>query len=218
MKSKIIKASLKYLMCLTAAILLTVFSPAASFICLADGKTVESSDTEESTATVLLSGAEDDEPDSNEGAFSVPGNGEVLDEIRSSSDKEFYTIQTANNTTYYLVIDHSGNTDNVYMLSLIDENDLAEFLDKEVKEEEPVIIEEPEPVITEPEPVKQEEKKEGGSLGFWLIAFIVGAGAVAAYFYFRIYKPRVEEDDSESENMEYDTSLETESEDAEDSE
>jgi hypothetical protein len=179
---------------------------------------VESSDTEESTATVLLSGAEDGETGSDEGAFSVPGNGEVLDEIRSSSDKEFYTIQTANNTTYYLVIDHSGNTDNVYMLSLIDENDLAEFLDKEVKEEEPVIIEEPEPVITEPEPVKQEEKKEGGSLGFWLIAFIVGAGAVAAYFYFRIYKPRVEEDDSESENMEYDTSLETESEDAEDSE
>ena len=66
--------------------------------------------------------------------------------------------------------------------------------------------------------MKQEEKKEGGSLGFWLIAFIVGAGAIAAYFYFRIYKPRVEEDDSESENMEYDTSLETESEDAEDSE
>ena len=127
MKSKIIKASLKYLMYLTAAILLTVFSPAASIICLADGKTVESSDTEESTATVLLSGAEEDEPDSNEGAFSVPGNGEVLDEIRSSSDKEFYTIQTANNTTYYLVIDHSGNTDNVYMLSLIDENDLAEL-------------------------------------------------------------------------------------------
>ena len=68
---------------------------------------------EETTAETT----EDNADTGNNQAFSVPGNGEVLDNIKDDSSKEFYTITTANNNTYYLVIDHSSTTDNVYMLS-----------------------------------------------------------------------------------------------------
>lgn len=63
--------------------------------------------------------------------FSVAGNGEVLDDISDDSSKEFLTITTKNNNTFYIVIDRSSTTDNVYMLSQIDENDLKEFVDTE---------------------------------------------------------------------------------------
>ena len=148
------------------------------------------------------SGRETSEPES---PFSIPGNGEVLDEIRSSSDKDFYAIQTQNHNTFYLVVDHASSSDNVYMLSTIDEDDLEEFL-KEKKEPEP----EPEPVIikeptAEPEePSEPEPQNKSGGLG-WLIFLVLAAA---------FYKPGLEEDDVESENMEYsDTQFPTENED-----
>lgn len=48
--------------------------------------------------------------------FSVPGNGEVVDYyITEDSSKEFYIIRTANNNTFYMVIDRSATSDNVYI-------------------------------------------------------------------------------------------------------
>ena len=64
-------------------------------------------------------------------AFSSPGNGEVKDDITDSSSKEIMTIKKKNNNTFYIVIDRSATSQNVYMLSQIDEKDLAEFLDKD---------------------------------------------------------------------------------------
>ena len=77
-----------------------------------------------------------------EDPLSTPGNGSLGDEIKSGM-KDFYTIHTKNNNTFYLVVDHAGNQDNVYMLSLIDEKDLSEFLDQtgeETAPEKPVVI------------------------------------------------------------------------------
>ena len=99
------------------------------------------------------------EPD-EETPFSSPGNGDLNDEIKNSSQKDFYTIRTKNNNVFYLIIDHSGNMENVYMLSLIDENDLAEFLEETTAEQEqktPVII----PEDTKPvEEMKPDTEKE----------------------------------------------------------
>ena len=156
------------------------------------------------------SGRETSEPES---PFSIPGNGEVLDEIRSSSDKDFYAIQTQNHNTFYLVVDHASSSDNVYMLSTIDENDLEEFLkEKKEAEPEPVIVEEP---VAEPEePAEPEPQKKSGGLGWLLFLVLVAAGAIGGYYYFRFYRPSLEEDDVESENMEYsDTRFPTENED-----
>ena len=51
--------------------------------------------------------------------FSIPGNGEILDDITDDHTKDFLTVTTANGNTFFLVIDRSQNTENVYMLSLI---------------------------------------------------------------------------------------------------
>lgn len=159
-----------------------------------------------------VSGRETSEPES---PFSIPGNGEVLDEIKSSSDKDFYAIQTQNHNTFYLVVDHASSSDNVYMLSTIDEDDLEEFL-KEKKEPEP----EPEPVIIEEptaeneEPAEPEPQKKSGGLGWLVFLVLAAAGVIGGYYYFRFYRPGLEEDDVESENMEYsDTQFPTENED-----
>ena len=144
-------------------------------------------------------------------AFSVDGNGEVLDNIMDEkSGKEFYTIVTANNNTYYLIIDHASSTKNVYMLSMIDENDLKEFL----SEEEPEVPEDTgkTPTVDFGEDTKDDEtngddkqeepKKDNNILGTVLIILALGAVAGGVYFYFKIYKPKKEAQISD-EDMEY---------------
>ena len=49
-------------------------------------------------------------------AFTTPGNGEVKDDITDDSTKEFLTVTTKNNNTFYIVIDRSATSQNVYML------------------------------------------------------------------------------------------------------
>ena len=155
-----------------------------------------------------------DQPDGTEkkdDAFSVDGNGEVLDNIMDEkSGKEFYTIVTANNNTYYLIIDHASSTKNVYMLSMIDENDLKEFL----SEEEPEVPEDTgkTPTVDFGEDTKDEEpsgddkqkepKKDNNILGTVVIILALGAVAGGVYFYFKIYKPKKEAQIAD-EDMEY---------------
>ena len=149
--------------------------------------------------------------DKKDDAFSVDGNGEVLDNVMDEkSGKEFYTIVTANNNTYYLIIDHASSTKNVYMLSMIDENDLKEFL----SEEEPEVPEDTgkTPTVDFGEDTKDDEtsgddkqeepKKDNNILGTVLIILALGAVAGGVYFYFKIYKPKKEAQISD-EDMEY---------------
>lgn len=147
--------------------------------------------------------------------FSVPGNGEVLDQITDGSSKEFYTIRTANNQTFYLVIDHAQNTDNVYMLSTIDENDLQEFttgggMTEKPEEKPPVIMEEPQTPTPEPE----ETEKPAANASAMILIIVAAVGGIAAYYFLKI-KPKKEEEDTDSENLELDDGLETVNEDDE---
>lgn len=178
------------------------------------------------TATVLLSGtmtayayvdetAEtepepvimEETPEETEAApFSVAGNGELLDDITDDETKQFLTVQTKNGNTFFMVIDRSRNSENVYMLSLIDENDLAEFLgedETELEEEKPAVaVEEPrlEPVQEEP---RTEPEKGGMGMGAVLTMILLGAGSIGAYYYFKIWKPKREEEEAESEDLEF---------------
>lgn len=171
----------------------------------------ETSQQEETTETestdtndLVLEETDTTEEDSGEGidrgdAFSVPGNGQVLDDIKDGSTKEFLTIVTKNNQTFYVIIDRSSTTDNVYMLSNIDEDDLQEFLKEasaDKDEEKPAVIL-PEKTVTEDEPAAPEtesDKKETQSdqaknAGMGLI-LVAAVGALAAAYYFKIYKPK----------------------------
>ena len=85
--------------------------------------------------------------------FTQPGNGQVEDHVEDGTgSKEFYTVQTGNGNTFYLVIDKDRLDDNAYLLSQVDEEDLMEFVKDEAPEETPqVVLEET------PEPVTEEE-------------------------------------------------------------
>lgn len=181
-----------------------------------DPAVTEDDSVPDDTVTDETTDAEDSIEESNstdkaDDAFSVYGNGEVLDNVvDEKSGKEFYTITTANNNTYYLIIDHSSNTKNVYMLSMIDENDLKEFL----SEEEPEVPEdtgtppavdfgdEPSGDDTPDDSEPEEPKKNNNILSTVLIILVLGAIAGGGYFYFKIYKPKKEAQISD-EDMEY---------------
>lgn len=139
--------------------------------------------------------------------FSIPGNGEVLDDKTDDGTKEFLTIQTKNGNTFFLVLDRSNNTENVYMLSMIDENDLAEFMDETQTEETPqVVIPETETTVapeeTEPETVQPEE---GGGMntGALLAIGLLAAGGIGAGYYFKVVKPKKDEAQEDGEDLEF---------------
>ncbi len=65
------------------------------------------------------------------------------------------TVQTKNGNTFFLVLDRSSSTENVYMLSMVDENDLAEFVPEKKPQTAP-----PSVVIPETEKKPEAEKPE----------------------------------------------------------
>ena len=138
--------------------------------------------------------------------FSVAGNGQLLDDITDDETKQFLTVQTKNGNTFFMVIDRSRNSENVYMLSLIDENDLAEFIEgeeQEPAEEKPaVIVEEPRPEPVQEQP-ESEPEKGGMGMGALFTIILLGAGSIGAYYYFKIWKPKREEEEAGSEDLEF---------------
>lgn len=152
-------------------------------------------------------------------AFSVPGTATLQDSITDGSSKEFYTIRTANNNTFYLVIDKSATSNNVYMLSAVDENDLTEFLSDEELEALKESSENTKTGVVLPETTKEstdeessaalevtkpaEQKKTSSMKTVMTTILLLALGAVGAYYYFKIYKPgKPKEDDGENQGME----------------
>ena len=116
--------------------------------------------------------------------FSVPGNGEILDDITDDPTKDFLTVTTANGNTFFLVIDRSQNTENVYMLSMIDELDLQDFIE-ESEQEEPaqagVVLEEPAQTPEPTQAVEPETEEEPASNGLPLFLIVIMLTAVAVW-------------------------------------
>lgn len=142
--------------------------------------------------------------------FSVPGNAQVQDDITNSKNKEFLTITTKNNNTFYLIIDRSANVDNVYMLSQIDENDLQEFLEEDSSASTIVDVT-PEVVIDEnthteqteqPATESPEKERTASNLGALVAIFIAAILGVGAYGYIKFIKPKKDEDDGDDEGIE----------------
>lgn len=139
--------------------------------------------------------------------FSISGNGQLVDDRSDDETKQFLTIQTKNGNTFFMVLDRSRGTENVYMLSLIDENDLAGFLEETEPEPEteepPIEIPEPETAAeTEAGETEPEPEKSGMNVGALLAVALLLIGGIGSYYYFKVFKPKREEEDLESENME----------------
>ena len=211
MKNKVVK---KLMMIVMAVTMLSGFSfatvyanadpPAEETTTEVVAETSSEATTEENTEDTGRVIAESDSS-----AFSTPGNAQLVDDKENDDTKQFLTIQTKKGNSFYMVIDRSSNTENVYMMSLVDENDLAEFLDETEKsketEESTVVIPEttPEttPVAEEETGVKKEEKTGMNvkGLGAIVLAAILGVAGIA------VYKKhgRGKEDDYVSEQLEF---------------
>ena len=169
----------------------------------AEASKTESVETEETEKDTVV----EENQINTEEPFSVPGNAQVQDDITNSKNKEFLTITTKNNNTFYLIIDRSANVDNVYMLSQIDENDLQEFLEEDSSASTIVDVT-PEVVIDEnthteqtEQPATESPEKEGtaSNLGALVAIFIAAILGVGAYGYIKFIKPKKDEDDGDDE-------------------
>ncbi|MBQ2725554.1 MAG: DUF4366 domain-containing protein [Clostridia bacterium] len=131
--------------------------------------------------------------------------------------KQFITVQTKNGNYFYIIIDRSGDTENVYFLNLVDEADLFALLetDEETTAEEtepaPVCVCEDkcitgrintdceicavkmkdcigkEAVQTEPVPEPEHEQNNSGLL---LIVLLLAAGGGAAVYFLKFRKDK----------------------------
>ena len=117
------------------------------------------------------------------------------------------------------MIDRSATSQNVYMLSQIDENDLSEFLDKDSTatvvtpqpDKSKVVLDETNNEDVDKEATVDPEKTASTktNIGAMATILILALGGVAAYYYFKIYKPKKEEeDDFEEEGLETSDGLE----------
>ncbi len=132
--------------------------------------------------------------------------------------KQFITVQSKNGNYFYIIIDRSGDTENVYFLNLVDEADLFALIetDEETAETEPA----PEPVcicedkciigevntkcevckltmkecggkeVVQTPAVTEPEPKEKDNNALLLLLILLAVGGGVAYWYFKMYKPK----------------------------
>lgn len=130
--------------------------------------------------------------------------------------KQFITVQSKNGNYFYIIIDRSGDTENVYFLNLVDETDLFALLetDEEPAETEPVptcICEDKcitgevntkcevckltmkdcdGKVVAQTPDTPEPEPAEQDNSALLLLLILLAAGGGAAYWYFKMYKTK----------------------------
>lgn len=100
-----------------------------------------------------VSGSNDAEPDTaprSPAALTPDGQGSVVDDVTDTGRKEFFTISTKDDNTFYLVIDRERESENVYLLDTVKESDLLSLAEKDAGQDTPGVsaIPDPEPVCT----------------------------------------------------------------------
>jgi len=153
-------------------------------------------DTEETTETE--SEEADEETEESAGAFSESGNLSLLDDVETDEAKEleYMTVQTISGAVFYLVIDRSADTENVYFLNQVDELDLMAIMDDAQKQEyESSLKEEPQevpetPIEDEPtadEPVDEEPQADlqTNNLALFGVIGVIAALVIGGYAFMK---------------------------------
>jgi hypothetical protein len=126
--------------------------------------------------------------------FTPSGTGTVVDNATDSDGKEFYTIMTADESVFYLIIDRQRETENVYFLNAVTIYDLMALAEMPDNPEQALPWDNPPVVETEPEiEIDQPQAPtENGNNNMATIIFIVVISLVVgvAGWYFKVHKPK----------------------------
>lgn len=121
-------------------------------------------------------------------ALTPDGNMSLIDDYGSATGegKQFITLTTKNGNIFYMIIDRDDKgSETVHFLNLVDEADLLSLMEEEQVEEymNGKVVEEPEESTTETEPVKQEEPEEKPNMmpAIVLLFVVIVGGGVFAY-------------------------------------
>lgn len=164
------------------------------------------------------SNAEPDTTPRSPAALTPDGQGSVVDDVTDTGSKEFFTISTKDDNTFYLVIDRERERENVYLLDTVKESDLLSLAEKDQDAPEVSAIPEPDPVclctdkcapgeVNTACPVcilslkdctgrapaaapEPDPKPEKGSNTAVILAVIMVLAVGGAGYYLKIYKPK----------------------------
>ena len=99
----------------------------------------------QTTGSASASMDSENKPDTTPKGFTPKGNATVVDDVKTENEKEFFTISTPNENIFYLIVDRARESENVYFLNEVTENDLFSLTSVE-KPKETAIPEQKEPV------------------------------------------------------------------------
>ncbi len=89
----------------------------------------------------------ENKPDTTPKGFTPKGNATVVDDVKTENEKEFFTISTPNENIFYLIVDRARESENVYFLNEVTEQDLFSLTNTE-KPKETAIPEQKELICT----------------------------------------------------------------------
>ncbi len=132
-------------------------------------------------------------------ALTPDGNMNLIDDYGSATGagKQFITLTTKNGNYFYLIIDRDDNgaetvhflnlVDEADLLSLMDEEEAGQYVDKEAGTAEPTVTPEPEAPTEEPveEPKEEPEKEKNASMGVLALILIAAIGGVGGYIFMK---------------------------------
>ena len=175
-----------------------------------EGSTVVVEEPAEETTTETEAPSETETPaDEPQGQITPDGNLTLVDDLDYSSRAglQFMTVTSKDGHVFYIVIDRTANSENVYFLNQVDAADLMALMndeqkedylkEQEVKQQEqqqttvtPAQQETQAPSETE-QPAQTEAEKQPLNNSMVMIAVfgVIGIGVIAAYYFLKI-KPK----------------------------
>lgn len=168
-------------------------------------ETPKATETPSPTSTVVATPTASSQPN----PFTPSGTGTVVNTATDADGKQFYTITTPDKNVFYLVIDLQRETDNVYFLNAVTEQDLQALAEKSGDTEESAsAASTPEPkktpsITSTPESTASPEQTPAPAQGnnmltLLLVLAVVVIGGGAGY-YFKVYRPKKQRAESEEE-------------------
>lgn len=160
--------------------------------------------------------------------FTPEGNMDLVDDVLQTNggdadeleEKQFIIVQSKNGNYFYIVIDRSGDTENVHFLNQVDEADLLALIEDGVVDSEPLTCTctdkcmvgavntacpvcqvamsecagkapEPDPdPEPDPEPEPEPEPQKSGMGSILIVVLVVALAAGGAFYWLKLRKPK----------------------------